>query len=288
MKKTSTIAVIVIACLSLLFSCTKNVDVKLPEYKQYLVVEGKIEPGQTPIVYLSYTIPYFGSSSVNDLTDFAVKGALVTVSDGITTDTLKEFDPSIGYFYYAPIIKGVVGRTYSLNIQLNGKTYTSQTSILQPVALDSLWNKHEGNDSLGFVWARLSEPVGLGDAYRWYAKRIGKDNDFLAPFGSAFEDKFVDGKGFDFAYDRGVIDNSTATDDNNIEKGYFKIGDKIIVKFCHVGMKEYRFIRSRDASILSNGNPFAAPSNVESNVYGENVIGLWCGYSPSLDTLTFQ
>lgn len=285
-KKASNI--FIIALIFIAFACTKNVDVKLPEYKQYLVVEGSIEPGQKAKVYLSYTIPYFGSSSVNNLADFAVKGALVTVSDGITIDTLKELLPTTGYFYMAPNMTGVVGRNYLLTIVVNGKTYTSQTAILNPVALDSLWNKHEGNDSLGYVWARLNEPAGLGDAYRWYAKRIGKDNDFIAPFGSAFEDKFVEGKGFDFAYDRGTIDNSTANDDNNIERGYFKIGDKIVVKFCHIGMKEYKFMRSRDASILSNGNPFAAPSNVESNVYGENVIGLWCGYSPAFDTLTFQ
>jgi hypothetical protein len=272
----------------LLSSCTKNVEVKLPEYKQYLVVEGKVEPGEHPQVLLSWTIPYFGSNNVNNLTDFAVKGAFVTVSDGLTTDTLRELFPTAGYYYQALNMTGAVGRTYFINIVVEGKTYTSQTSILNPVPLDSLWNKHEGNDSLGFVWARLSEPAGLGDAYRWFAKRIGKDNDYLPPFGSSFDDKFVDGKQFDFAYDRGQIDNSTAEDDNNIESGYFKRGDVVVVKFCHIGSKEYRFFRSRDASMLSNGNPFAAPSNVESNVNGENVIGLWCGYSPSFDTVTCQ
>lgn len=261
---------------------------ELPEYKQYLVVEGKVEPGQRPQVFLSYTIPYFGSNNINNLTDFAVKNALVTVNDGFTTDTLKELAPGYGYYYLAQNMTGSVGRTYFLTIVVEGKTYTSQTTLLNPVPLDTLYNKHEGNDSLGFVWAKLSEPAGLGDAYRWYAKRIGKDDDFLAPFGSSFEDKFVDGKQFDFGYDRGEVENSTAIDDNNIESGYFKNGDVIVVKFCHIGMKEYRFLRSRDASILSNGNPFAAPSNVESNVNGENVIGLWCGYSTWLDTLTFQ
>ncbi|MCD6067500.1 MAG: hypothetical protein K0S33_2326 [Bacteroidetes bacterium] len=251
-------------------------------------MEGKVEPGGNPQVMLSWTIPYFGSNNVNNLEDFAVKGAFVTVSDGLTTDTLKELFPTAGYYYQALHMTGAVGRTYYLTIILNGKTYVSQTTLLNPVSLDSLWNKHEGNDSLGFVWARLSEPAGSGDAYRWYAKRIGKDNDYLAPFGSAFEDKFVEGKQFDFAYDRGSIENSQAEDDNNVERGYFKTGDVVVVKFCHIGMREYRFLRSRDASILSNGNPFAAPSNVESNVTGENVIGLWCGYSPAFDTVTVQ
>jgi hypothetical protein len=280
--------ILVLALVALFFSCTKNVDVKLPEYKQYLVVEGKIEPGEHPVVLLSWTIPYFGSNNVTNLSDFAVKGAFATVTDGITTDTLRELFAPAGYYYQALNMNGAVGRTYYLTIVVEGKTYTSQTTILDPVPLDSLWNKHEGNDSLGYVWARLSEPAGLGDAYRWFAKRIGKDADFLPPFGSSFDDKFVDGKQFDFAYDRGQVSNSTAEDDNNAESGYFKRGDVVVVKFCHIGTKEYRFFRSRDASLLSNGNPFAAPSNVESNVNGENVIGLWCGYSPFIDTVTVQ
>ena len=51
---------------------------------------------------------------------------------------------------------------------------------------------------------------------------------------------------------------------------------------------EFRFFRSYDANILSNGNPFAAPTNLQSNIQGENVLGVWCGYSPFIDTLICQ
>jgi hypothetical protein len=131
----------------------------------------------------------------------------------------------------------------------------------------------------------MTEPATPGDHYRWFAKRIGKDQTFLAPLGSAFDDKFINGKTFDFAYDRAVLQGSTAADDNNIERGYFKRGDQVVVKFCTIGEKEFLFFRSYDANIVSNGNPFAAPSNLQSNINGENVLGVWCGYNPYFDTV---
>lgn len=278
------IAILLFNLLLVVSGCKKNIDVKIPDYVQKLVVEGRIEAGAKPSVYLSYTAPYFGNVATN-LEDLAVKGALVTVSDGSTTDTLK--DPfGKGYFYFAGNMVGAVGNTYLLTIVLNGKTYTASTTIYPQVKLDSLWFKVLRDDSLGFVYAHITEPGHTKDNYRWFAKRIGKDNDFIAPLGSAFDDKFINGKSFDFAYDRGVLQNSTATDDLNNEKGFFKLNDEVVVKFCTIGDVEFRFFRSYDANHISNGNPFAAPYNLESNIQGENVLGVWCGYNPWTDTLT--
>ncbi|MBC7864463.1 MAG: DUF4249 domain-containing protein [Bacteroidia bacterium] len=257
-------------------SCTKDIDVNVPDYTQKLVVEGGIEPGSNPYVYLSWTLPYFGNNDYSDFQQYMVKGAVVTVSDGFTTDTLKEVIPGQGLYYLGLNMQGVTGRTYDLNILINGKTYTSSTTINLPVPLDSLWFKPE-KDSLGFVWTHFKEPAGLGHRYRWYAKRIGKDDSFYAPFSSVFDDKFIDGKEFDFAYDRGMKPNSEEEDDKNVEKGYFKVGDTVVVKYCTIGDKEFRYLRSYYLNQMSNGNPFAAPSTLESNISGD-AIGLWCGY----------
>lgn len=259
-----------------IFSCTKDVDVVVPDYQQKLVVEGAVEPGISPYVILSWTIPYFGNVQYQDVEQYMVNEALVTVNDGFTTDTLIQ--PIAGQPYYVGLnMIGVTGRTYNLSITVNGKTYTSSTTILPAIPLDSLFFKAEKGDSLGFIWAHFKEPAGLGNQYRWYAKRIGKDNRFLAPFSSVFDDKFIDGKEFDFAYDRGMEPNSTAEEDNNEERGYFKVGDSVVVKYCTIGEKEFRYLRSWYLNGMSNGNPFAAPSTLESNISGD-AIGLWCGY----------
>lgn len=279
---------LLICCATLLFGCRKNINVKIPDYVQRLVVEGKVETGSNPELFLTYTVPYFGDHTSQNISEIAVKNALVTVYDGFTTDTLKDATFGNGFYYRAANMIGVTGRTYHLTINLNGKTYTSSTTIYPPVALDSLWFKVVDKDSLGFVWAHFKEPSGLGNCYRWFAKRAVKDQDYVPPFNSAFDDKFFDGKEFDFAFDRGVRQNSTAPDDNNQERGFFKKNDVVTVKFCSIGEKECQFFRSYYANLISNGNPFAAPSNLKSNINGENVIGCWCGYSPTFKTLICQ
>jgi len=271
----------------LLSACQKKIEVNIPDYVQKLVVEGKVEVGANPEVYLSYSVPYFGNHT-SSLADFAVKNAIVVVNDGTTTDTLKDATLGGGFYYKANTMIGAVGKTYQLSILLNGETYTAQTTIYPQVKLDSLWFKVLKDDSLGFVYTHMTEPAGTGNSYRWFGKRINKDQSFIAPLGSAFDDKFIDGKSFEFAYNRGVMQNSHANDYNKKERSYFKRGDKVIIKFCSIGYDEFRFFRSYDANIISNGNPFAAPTNLENNVHGKDVIGVWCGYNPFIDTLICQ
>ena len=272
----------------LLSGCEKEISIDdLPQPTMKICVEGHVEPGQNPFVYLSINAPYFAPTDLNNLSQYTVHGAFVTVNDGFTTDTLIEVVPSFGYYYKANNMTGVAGRTYNLTIVSNGKTYTATTTIPQPVPLDSVWFKVEGTlDSLGYVWAHLSEPAGLGNAYRWSAMRETKDQDFISPLGSAFDDKFIDGKSFDFAYNRGEVPNSNAEDDNNGEAGYFKKGDTVYVKFSSIDHDAFEFYRSFETEIGSNGNPFASPSTVKTNIFPKGeALGIFCGYGAFIDTL---
>lgn len=269
--------------------CRKNVTVKLPEYTEKLVVEASIETGQPAQVLLSVTAPYFGNVDLTDPTQFFVKGAFVTVSDGSQVDTLIEPLPATGYYYTGTKVFGQVGKTYFLTIRVNGKSYSASTSIVNPIALDSVYTKHE-KDSLGFCWGHLSDPPGTGNCYRWFAKRLTQDQFFAAPFNSAFDDKFVDGKSFDFGYERppqpGKHEEYNAEPDES--RGYYRVGDTIIVKFCTIGVPEYLFWRSYYDNKSSNGNPFSSPSNLQNTIQGDPAIGTFCGYSTTFDTLIFK
>ena len=273
------------SCLVVLFSCTKSVKIKLPEYKQKLVIEASITTGESAFVFLSYSVPVFGEFDFTHPENAFVKGAVVTVSDGTLTETLTEADPNVGYFYYGSSVIGQTGKTYYLTINVNGKTYNADTYIHAPIALDSLFFKGE-QDTLGYCWGHLTEPAGLGNNYRWFAKRLNRgDLVFAAPFNSVFDDKFVDGKAFSFGYDRGPQPNAVQADKDDPEQGWFKRGDTVAVKFCTIGRKEYNFWYSYYLNKSSNGNPFSAPSNIVSTLEGDDVIGGFFGYSPSYDTL---
>lgn len=290
----------ILLAVFMLSGCEKNIDLDLEDADQKIVVEGYVENGFVPYIILSRSQNYFDPIGQSTLNNLPVRDAIVTISDGIDTIQLTEVDTSIngvsvGGFYIAldpatliPTMIGTPGRTYTLNVRSAEGEEVRATALLPlPVALDSLWFKVQENlDSLGFAWAKLKDPDTIGNHYRWFAKRMNKDNFFIPPFGSTFEDKFINGQRFDFAYNRGSIQNSTAEEDVNEEAGFYKKGDTIVVKFCTVDRSTFEFWRDAENQLGSNGSPFAVPSNIKSNVVGGR--GLFATYTASYDTIFAQ
>src|SRR5687768_10028465 len=88
------------ACLLPVFfnACTTDITVDLPDPKEQIVVEGYIEQGDAPYVLLTKNSPFFGGFDLNDVEKYLVHDAIVTITDGVTTDTLEEtcFDVTSG------------------------------------------------------------------------------------------------------------------------------------------------------------------------------------------------
>ena len=288
-------AVLMLIVLStLISSCEKNVTVKIPETEDEIVVEGYIETGTHPYVILSKSLPFFGTININNFIQRTIPGAVVTVDNGTFTDTLAQVIS--GYGIYSTLqMSGENGKSYKLKVEINGKTLTAVTTIPMPVSPDSVWFKVDGHkDSLGFVWAHLTDPDTLGNCYRWSARRINrytfglqigqqKDSAFIAPLGSVFDDKFINNKSFDFDFPRGNDPNSKKEDDDNDEKFYFKKGDTIIVKFSSIDRDHFEFWRSEETQVNNNGNPFGSPAPVIGNING--ALGIWGGYGNTFDTV---
>jgi len=176
-----------IALLFLFFAitaCEKNITVDLPASKPMVVLEGYVEPGLPPYVYLSYSTGYFDPIDSASLTKNLIKNALVIINDGFATDTMLEVIPGYGYFYASSNLLGTIGRTYTLTVTTQkGEVVNAQTTLHAPVPLDSIYFKTvENNDTMGLVWARLTDPDTLGNYYRWFAKRITKDDTYYAIF----------------------------------------------------------------------------------------------------------
>jgi len=309
-------AALAASATALLAGCSKEITVDLPETEPRVVVEASIETGQPPIVFLTRTQSFFAPTSVASIASTYISDARVWVNgDSLTRicsslipdSLIDEVAASTGidanllraanicaWTSLDGTIEGVEGQTYDLRVETEGKVITSSTTIPNGLSLDSTWfrlaNQQPGDDSLGFIWARLSDPDTAGNAYRWYAQRINsgadgeaKDASFIAPFFSAFEDRYFNGRSFEFAFNRGQEPYSTAEDDINGERGYFKRGDTVVVKFCSIGLNEYRFFDSFYSNASSQGDVFSNPANIVSNIDGG--LGVWVGYAPRLDTL---
>lgn len=292
--KLSTVAAIIVASL-FAASCEKEITIDLPDADGKIVVEGYVWQDSFPYVILSRNAAFFSTIDSSDIQNFLVRGAIVTVNDGFTTDTLQELQFGQAVIYVSFNLRGTAGRKYTLMVKADGQQLTAVTEIPGPVALDSVWWKPDGNrDSLGWAWAHLTDPDTLGNAYRWFAKRINKypgtseqkDADFLTPPGSVFEDKFINGKSFDFAYNRGRVPNSDKADDLNEESQYYKRGDTIVIRFCTIDQAHFEFWRNLESQVAGNGNPFSNPTPIKSNIQGG--LGIWGGYSLTYDTIYAQ
>jgi len=319
------LVILVFGCI--IFSCEKEIIVEVPESKAVLVVEGSIEGDgisqKPPFVLLSKSSGYFEVTSLADLENLQVHNAVITVKVDNVEYPLEELcianlpqslQPFVAEFlgvdiadlnnfnycfYTVPaanlisgnFLYGVPGKTYYLTIESEGVTYTSKTKIPELISLTNVWFDVAKDDTLGFAWAHLEDPDTIGNAYRWYAKRLGldfqgnpKDNGYLPPIGSAFEDNFFNGKSFDFGYDRGHLPGEHQETDPSEVTHYFKNTDTIAIKFCTIDLNVYRFLRVYEIEVNSSGSPFASPSTIPTNIEG-GALGLWAGYGVTYDTI---
>ena len=299
-----------IAFLSLLImgliSCSKEVKIDIPGFDEQIVIDGSIETGTPAIIFLSNSKDIYAPTDINSYLSGFISGATVIVSDGTITDTLMEictdnlpagFESIAAAFFGLPIeqlvnlhlcayvstgIVGEVGKTYTLKVLYNNKTYTSSTKIENPTALDNLfWRDQVNLPGYGFSWAKITDSPVMGDAYRWEVKNLG-DLFYSKPFQPFTDDRFYNGKTFEFS-----VENPMSFKDQTIEnqyKGYYKLGDTIVVKFSKLGKKEYQFFEKKYNQIYSGGNPFATPTNIPTNIEG-GALGIWAGFSPWYDTL---
>lgn len=275
----------------LMTSCEREIDIDLPNSENLIVVEGSIEVGKAPIVLVTRNRGFFKDFPTDleaYIEEFVITDAVVEVSDGTFSETLQfTINPNAYPFVYytGSSMIGQIGKSYTITINAENQQVRGLTQIAPPVPIDSAWfgfNPFDVNeDSLGVVYVSLMDPDTFGNAYRLFSKR-NSEFAFYPVGGSAFDDQFVNNQRVTFF--AGRSEQPFATSDTFIPKQFFyQLGDTIFLKLASIGRKEYDFYSTLDAAINSNGNPFASPVIVKSNIEGG--LGIWVGMSVSYDTL---
>ena len=292
----------------LLINCQKEIEFNLPDVEQTFVVEAVVESGLPPRVIVTNTQGYFDPLSPSSFSEIFIPDAVVTLSDGDTTLNLNfelipvESSPLPVPGYTDTNFIGQYGKNYTLHVQVGDKEAHAKAQIPQPIILDSLWFfAYEAYDSLGFLWAKFTDPDTVGNCYRWFAQRINsytynydppfdnvkgtmKDNRPLAPVGSSTDDKLFNGLSFDFAFPRGEDGILEGPDDQGPERGFYKRGDTVLVKSTTTTYPTYLYVRAMENQAVSNGSIFSSPGNLPYNVEGDG-LGVFIGYGVSYDTL---
>ena len=271
----------------LLGSCTTEITVDLPQPSEEIVVEGYIDIGTAPSIFLTRNSPYFGDFDLNDLDQYLVDSAIVIVTNGVLTDTLVEdcftfMDSSrtlrvCEYRAENPTIFGEENTIYEIKVWAEGKFLSAKTKIPGRVNVDTLWTEPHPRaeyDSLVRLIAVLNEPDTLGNYYRLFTKRNSE------PFYVAgiFDDRLFNGQDYKAWVQRG----NDPDDDFNFETYfYFRKGDTVITRLASINRAHYDFWNSLSAD--GGGSPFSSATVIKTNIMGG--LGIWGGYASEYDTI---
>ena len=125
----------------LLSACEKGISFNLKESTPQLVVDASIENAKPPLVILSTSLNYFSSISLSELQHSFVHGAVVSISNGVQTQLLREYAVTAGntsdsaYYYTmdstnpAHVFYGEVKPRYTLSIDAGGRQYSATTFL---------------------------------------------------------------------------------------------------------------------------------------------------------------
>jgi hypothetical protein len=261
----------------------KEVEITLPDYESQLVLECYLEPGKPYNALLTRSDSYFaavatsGADLLNYYQGLLVQDAQVEISVNGKKTILENnllFDPASFRFSNYSASESVpfdYENTFELRvITADGRTIVANTSILKPVSLDSVvYEFGETSPDSARVLTYFSDN---SDEKNYYRRMIHRntldsipDQDFVA------DDRFVDGQVvFGTGYDYGK-------------------GEKVINTLYHIDKAYYDFINSVANAIVSNGNPFAQPGEIQSNLGGDaEAIGVFTGLSYVRDTLLIK
>jgi hypothetical protein len=174
MKK---ILIITFAAFSMM-SCEKEIELDLNSANPKVVIEGQIVLDKLAEVKITKTVNF------SDPNNFpAVTAAEVTITDNAgTSEILKETTPGL---YKSFKIKGEVGKTYTMSVKTEGKTYNAISTMPKPIDFSGL--KYElssfappGAEATGYViYPQFVDPIERGNSYRFIQSTTDKTDKSL-------------------------------------------------------------------------------------------------------------
>jgi hypothetical protein len=260
----------ILSALLLICSCMTD---RLKEYPDQLVVEGWIENGESPVVFVTSTVAATEKSqNAADLIGHLAWNAQVTVTyNEQTYKLLPTFtqDYLLGLYYTNNALKGVVGGEYRLDVSWNGMTASGTTSIKTPGSIDSISVKvSEDDDTLYVLKAHIKPDENR--YYRFFTKVIGQDSTYNASFLGLYDRELI-------KEDELVFVNRGDSNPFRSQQLYHRYNDSVSFKLAAIDASAYEFW-SKFGENSAFGSLALIPYsyNVVGNLDG--ALGYWFGY----------
>jgi len=249
----------------------QEISLELPAYDSRLVLECYLEPEKPYRLLLSRSSAYFdpfptiGAGFLNQLfvenarVSITHRGRVIRLNNAPTLD--RETGKIYNYWNVEPVPADFEEPFFLRIVTEEGDTLQATTTLLPPVPIDSIVVEYQQPaDTLARVLTYLTDPPNEKNFFRRILHKGNLGENPKQDFPSddrILENSLVYGTGFEYLE-----------------------GDTLINTVYHIEEAYFRFLETVNRAAESNGNPFAQPSPVLSNISGTvDAIGIFTGLS---------
>ncbi|MCW8310795.1 DUF4249 domain-containing protein [Sphingobacterium sp. InxBP1] len=234
-------------CFLILFTaCEENIDIDLNTADARLVIDAQLtDASTTQRIRISRSVGF--DQPINSS---GTKGANVVVTDDQKHSYSFQYEKD-GYYVHRSF-KPVSGRTYTLKVAVQQKSYTATSKMPAYVAVDStgIFEKKIAGDSYFFVTMTFKDPANVANHYMYTLSVNGKP----FRFASTQNDQFNDGL---------KVTHYISDLETDLSPG----DDVVIRRYC-VDEKTYQYWNEYQRNNLSNAAPGNPPSNITNGALG--------------------
>lgn len=262
--------------LSVFCSCnTKSLD---SEYEPQLVIEGWIENGHSPVVFVSKSIPASSDPmSTDEIAESVLRYANVSIvhnGDSIPLTARLSDKYMLQNYFTTDRIKGEIGEDYTLCVKWKEYSASATCTIQEPCPIDTALVKPTDIDTCFIVTSRFTNHQADMQKYQYFVR------DDTSAF-KAVKYAALDGSNIPegpFNYDIGRQKEKDT---------YFHSGDIVTIKLATCEKAVYDFWnRFHEATAFSGNTLTPVYMNCKGNIDG--ALGYWAGYGISTYTLKIK
>lgn len=264
---------LIILSLVLVTSCEKEIDLDLEDQSGQIVIEGNITDEIGPYyVKITKSVAFTQSNQYP-----AVENAQVTLSDNTgQTESLQYIGNGR---YQASTFIGQSGRTYTLKVQVEGKEYTSTSTMPEAVVFEGLDQDSfmVGGETSYTLLPVFTDPQALGNRYLFKYTINNNPKIFLSEFSDNVNNGAVNQRPL-------LLPNDDGEEPDDIK---VVVGDHINVEMQCIDQNVYTFYSA--LLQLSGGGPGGGitPTNPPSNI-SNGALGYFSAHTVRKKSIIIQ
>lgn len=248
-----------------ILSCRKVININLNDSAPKIIIEGSIaDQPSSCFIRLSKSVNYNTPNTFPPVT-----GAVVTLTDNLGNTTSLTGSPD-GYYYTVSSFRGFPGRTYTISVTSEGKTYTATSVMPAPVTIDtisqSVFFMGSRNGKIITVRIEYNDQAGVNNYYRFIEIKNGKVSDAIR----VDDDLLRDGNT--------ITQEIFQRDTEGTSYTAYKPGDTVTILLQTIDKGVYEYLNQLNHITSGYGGQSASPANPTSN-FNNGALGYFSAYA---------